>query len=146
MRQIAVAEFRSSFGDLAEPVQVVRYGKVKGTWFPGENGPTETIVAMGSLAPAAMEAARTRVMELENEVARLKRQLAAAHQKDTLSKPAKPDDHDAMPSGAALDPAPWVTAAAAQDAAQQAERTRARAEDRRAREILGKTLHGKPPK
>ena len=83
MDEMQVAGFRTNFSKLTDPTRVMRYRATVGDWFPGGHEcATDNVVAMGKAAPAAIGAARTRITELEEEVARLKRLLAAASAKD----------------------------------------------------------------
>ncbi len=104
---MTVRDFRAGFASLTEPTDVgPSPAGPKGTWFPGGHEcPPENVVRMGQHAPAAMEAARTKVEGLEeinrnltarlvetsdallvasDEVARLKRELAKGHAGEPL--------------------------------------------------------------
>jgi hypothetical protein len=72
-------EFRTSFLRLTEPITVSdgKSKRVIGVWYPGGHEcPADAVVQMGVHAPAAMEAARAKIEEQAEEIARLKRQLA----------------------------------------------------------------------
>ncbi len=100
------AEFTGQIASLTEPVRVKRYRAVLGDWFPGGHECADAdVVRMGQHAPAAVEAARTKVEGLEeinrnltarlvetsdaltvasDEIARLKRELAKGHAGEPL--------------------------------------------------------------
>jgi hypothetical protein len=81
VKQMTTAEFaKAGLADLEEPVSIRRYTTVIGTYFPKgtEVGPTEAPrqEELDLVRPVLTEASK-RIKELEEEVAHLKRQLAA---------------------------------------------------------------------
>ena len=120
LREMTSAEFTGQIASLAEPVRVKRYKAVLGDWYPGGHEcAAESVVRMGQVAPAAMEAARAsvegkaaRIAELEesnrnlterlhdtsealtvasDEIARLKRQLAQRTSGEPRYAPGTPE-------------------------------------------------------
>ncbi len=103
---LTVRDFRAGFASLTEPTDVGPSPTgPKGTWFPGGHECDDNLARMGQHAPAAVEAARTKVEGLEeinrnltarlvetsdaltvasDEIARLKRELAKGHAGEPL--------------------------------------------------------------
>ena len=80
MRQVQASEFRTTFGTYDEPIQVVKYKSVLGTWIPGTDSTFGTVqVEVGDTEPVKnkMAEAQKLIDSLEAEVKQLKRQLAA---------------------------------------------------------------------
>lgn len=67
MNAIQAAEFRTTFSKIGDPVLVMRYNDVIGTWYPGEH------VCVAFTDETAWHRER---VEMEEEIARLKRKLA----------------------------------------------------------------------
>jgi len=80
VRTITVAEFRNEFRTLAEPVEVMRYGKVVGVWYPGE-APSfgKIVVDVAETEPVKMKMAEAqKIIDMqEDEIRQLKRIVAA---------------------------------------------------------------------
>jgi hypothetical protein len=156
-RQMTSQEFVKTLPTLTEPVRVKRYKATLGDWFPGGHEcPTEKVVAMGKAAPAAMEAARQTISAQAEEIARLKRLLAAANsrapQLEFRPAPKVPvrepvrrtiDETDVEPG---LDPSPWLTAEAKRQAEQRRQQDEAGAAQRRRDEILAKVAPARKPR
>lgn len=85
MREMTTAEFaKANLAALQEPVKVRRYTKSVGTYYPegyiaalpGETEVQTTLAAIPDQTPS-LSAAREKIEELEAEVKRLKKELAA---------------------------------------------------------------------
>jgi hypothetical protein len=91
MKTMTTAEFaKANLAGIEEPIEVRRYTKVMGVYYPGSFSPAE-IPVLPAFDPLLMDtltepvdaakpvviATRKRVEELEDEVKRLKRELAA---------------------------------------------------------------------
>ena len=77
MKQMTTAEFgKATLSTLTEPVEVRRYTTVVGTYYPAGYEPV-TALAMGALPEVVPLADLKRLEEQSEEIARLKRELAA---------------------------------------------------------------------
>jgi hypothetical protein len=91
MKEMTTAEFRAAdLEALEEPVRLRKYKKRLGTYFPSSFEPSVADLD----APAPSRAQSERILELEDEVKRLKKLLAARE------TPARPDPPPArLPEG-----------------------------------------------
>lgn len=78
MDEVQSAEFRKSFAEFLEPVRVLKYKAVLGTWYPAgsEEMPPEDKV--NQIVDFALEDQGKEIEALQAEVKQLKRQLAAS--------------------------------------------------------------------
>ena len=87
MDEVQVAEFRTNFGKLDAPTRVVRYGRTVGDWYPGGHECTAGAVPVDREAERSLvERAQQWAREKDEEIARLKRELARAN----VSPPMNP--------------------------------------------------------
>jgi len=82
MKQVQAAEFRIGFSGLAEPVEVLKYKQVIGTWYPAGEAPmalgtVEVLVNDTAPVIAKMADAQKIIDMQEDEIRQLKRIVAA---------------------------------------------------------------------
>jgi hypothetical protein len=80
MKQVQAAEFRIGFSGMTEPVEVVKYKTVIGTWYPGEAPTLGTVqVDVAEMEPVKMKMAEAqKIIDMqEDEIRQLKRIVAA---------------------------------------------------------------------
>ena len=82
MKQVQAAEFRIGFSGYGDPVQVLKYKQVIGTWYPaGEEpmalGTVEVLVNDTAPVIAKMADAQKIIDMQEDEIRQLKRTIAA---------------------------------------------------------------------
>lgn len=82
MREMTTAEFaKANLAALEEPVTIRRYTKTVGTYYPEGYEPAapppQPTLGLDDVAPASVKATAKIVEDLTEEVARLKRELAA---------------------------------------------------------------------
>ena len=89
MDEVQVAEFRTNFGKLDAPTRVVRYGRTVGDWYPAGHECTAGAVPVDREAERSLvERAQQWAREKDEEIDRLKRELASARSQETLATPA----------------------------------------------------------
>lgn len=98
MKEMTSAEFaRANLAELDEPVRIRRYTKAVGTYYPDgfepilEEGPP-TLPLAETPKELTKQIAQERIIELEGEVARLKRELARRLPIEGLAGPTKGHD------------------------------------------------------
>lgn len=79
MKTMTTAEFgRANLAAIEEPVEIRRYTKVVGVYYPSSFSPSDALpLPAEPVEKPVLAATRKKVEELEDEVKRLKRELAA---------------------------------------------------------------------
>jgi hypothetical protein len=97
MKEMTTAEFaKANLAALEEPVRVRRYTKTVGVYYPEgfepASAPQPAQVTLEEVAPSSVEATQKIVEDLTQEVARLKRELAARPFVTPSRPPSLPTD------------------------------------------------------